>query len=166
MPARTISSRPRRAAARTSSSLPDFMDDSFLVVRVVAVPVSGATVVAPPVLVCAQDRVTGSSGGARRGQGRPLGWKLKAPDPEEPAAWRSYPPPRGQTLPGSVGQPCSRSLPTEDVPPFHGGASKPAHAGASAAPPMLSALGPSQEPSPEEEPVARTPLPPAPADWR
>jgi hypothetical protein len=29
------------------------MDDSFLVVLVAAVPVSGATVVAPPALVCA-----------------------------------------------------------------------------------------------------------------
>jgi len=53
MPARTISNRPRRAAARTSSSLPDFMDDSFLVVLVAVIPVSDATVVAPPVLVCA-----------------------------------------------------------------------------------------------------------------
>src|ERR1700751_1655661 len=84
-------------------------------------------------------RVTGSSGGAWHGQGQPLGWKwkLKAPNPEEPAAWRSYPPPRGQTLPGSVGQPCFRSSPTEDAPPIHGDALKLAHAGASAAPPML-----------------------------
>src|SRR6516162_8235126 len=88
-------------------------------------------------------RVTGSSGGAWRGQGRPLGWKLKAPDPEEPAAWRSYPPPRGPALPGSVGQRCLRSSATEDVPPLHGGAMKHAHAAASAAPPMLSPLGPS-----------------------
>jgi hypothetical protein len=29
------------------------MDDAFLVVLVAAIPVSGATVVAPPVLVCA-----------------------------------------------------------------------------------------------------------------
>jgi hypothetical protein len=36
----------------STSSLRDFMDD-FLVVLVAAVPVSGATVVAPPVLVCA-----------------------------------------------------------------------------------------------------------------
>src|SRR6516165_378465 len=121
-------------------------------------------------------RVTGSSGGARRGQGRPLGWKLKAPDPEEPAAWRSYPPPRGQTLPGSVGWRWFRSSPTEDVPPFHGGALTPAHAGVPAASPMLSrqvqgpSLGPSREPSPLDctfpPPVARTPVPLAPADWR
>ena|SRR6516165_5265000 len=83
-------------------------------------------------------RVTGSSGGARRGQGRPLGWKLKAPDPEEPAAWRSYPPPRGQTLPGSVGSRWFQSSPMEGAPSVRGGASKPAHAGASGAPPMLS----------------------------
>jgi hypothetical protein len=39
----------------STSSLRDFMDDffDFLVVLVAAVPVSGATVVAPPVLVCA-----------------------------------------------------------------------------------------------------------------
>jgi hypothetical protein len=38
----------------STSSLRDFMDDffDFLVVLVATVPVSGATVVAPPVLVC------------------------------------------------------------------------------------------------------------------
>jgi hypothetical protein len=113
-------------------------------------------------------RVTVSRG-ARRGRGQPLGWRRKAPDPEEPAAWRSYLPRRGPALPGSVGSPCFRPLPTEGVPSFRRGALKPAHAGAPAAPPMLSPLGPSQEPSPLEAAppaVARTPVPPAPADWR
>jgi hypothetical protein len=87
-------------------------------------------------------RVTVSRG-AKHGQGQPLSWwrwggPRKAPGPEEPAAWRNYPTPPGPALPGSVGQRCFRPSATEDVPPFHGGASKPAHAGAPAAPPMLS----------------------------
>jgi len=110
-------------------------------------------------------RVTGSSAGARRDQGRPMGWRLKAPGPEEPAAWRSYPPAGGPALPGSVGSPCLRSSATADVPPVHGGALRPARAGAPAASPM-SAREPSPEPS---EAAARLrdmpPLGPSLADW-
>jgi hypothetical protein len=91
--------------------------------------------------------VTGSpSRGARRDRGRSMGWRLKALDPEEPAAWRSYPLGGGPALPGSVGWRCLRPFETEDVLSFHGGALKPVHAGALAASPMWSPQGPHREP--------------------
>ena len=73
---------------------------------------------------------------AWRARGRPVGWRLKAPDPEAPAGSRSYPTGGEPALLGSVGLRWFRSLPPEDGPSFPYGALKPVPAGAPVAPPM------------------------------
>ena len=92
-------------------------------------------------------QVTGFLGGASRGRGRSIGWRLKAPGLEAQAGSRSYPTGDAQALPGSIGWRCSRPFVTGDAPSFRGGASKPAHAGVLAASPMSSPQeGPYREP--------------------
>jgi len=81
-------------------------------------------------------QVTGFFRGGWPGRGQSTGWRLQAPDPKEPLAWRSYPTGDGQVLPGSIGLPWFRSFVTEDAPSVRGGGLKPVHAGALAALPM------------------------------
>jgi len=96
------------------------------------------------------DKVTDFFDGASRGRGQSMDWRLKAPQLQAQAGWRSYPPGGGQALPGSVDWRCFRSFVMEDVPSFRGGEAKLAHAGVPAASPMWLPLEP--EPSPQEPP--------------